>query len=55
MLSKSDVPTFAEIKQGELGSSALKFGTIGVASEKDGTPKISLRNLSTLSEESKAL
>jgi len=55
MLSKSDVPTFAEIKQGELGSSALKFGLIGVASEKDGTPKISLRNLSTVSEESKTL
>ena len=33
----------------------LKFGLIGVASEKDGTPKISLRNLSIVSEESKTL
>jgi len=55
MLSKSDVLNFAEIKQGELGSSALKFGTIGIESENDGTPKISLRNLSTVSEESKTL
>ena len=55
MLSKSDVPTFAEIKQGVLGSSTLKFELIGVANEKDGTPKISLRNLSTVSEESKTL
>ena len=55
MLSKSDVPTFAEIKQRELGSSSLNFGIIGVASEKDGTPKISLRNLSIVSEESKTL
>ena len=55
MLSKSVVPTFAEIKQGELGSSALKFGTIGIESENDGTPKISLRNLSIVSEESKTL
>ena len=55
MLSRSDVPTFAEIKQEVLGSSALKFGLNGVASENDGTPKFSLRNLSTVSEESKTL
>lgn len=55
MLSKSDVLNFAEIKQGELGNSSLRFGTIGVASENDGTPKFSLRNLSTVSEESKTL
>ena len=55
MLSKSDVLNFAEIKQGELGSSALNFGLIGVASENEGTPKFSLRNLSIVSEESKTL
>lgn len=55
MLSKSVVPTFAEIKQGELGSSALNFEIIGVAIENEGTPKFSLRNLSSVSEESKAL
>ena len=53
MLSKSEAPTFAEIKQGELGSSTLNFGIIGVTSENEGTPKFSLRKLSKSSEESK--
>ena len=52
MLSKSDVPKFAEIKQRELGSSSLHFGIIGVASENEGTPKVSLRKLSTSREDS---
>ena len=55
MLSKSDVPNFAEIKHGELGSSALNFGLIGVASENEGTPKFSLRKLSANREDSTVL
>ena len=53
ILSKSEVSTFAEIKQGELGSSSLNFGIIGVVSENEATPKLSLRNLSKSNEESK--